>query len=124
VPKTKKTYSVAIIEKLVREELAAYLAEIAPYGRKSKAQRLGKFLTKDLFAKDPSIAKKEKRLKQEQRVREIFSDIAMSISNAPPDLESKIQLLRDLKERLSHALIWGDEPLLDLISEDDTNEKK
>ena len=64
------------------------------------------------------------RLKQEQRVREIFSDIAMSISNAPADLESKIQLLRDLKERLSQALIWGDEPLLDLISEDDTNEKK
>ena len=112
--KTKKTYSKALIEKLIREELAeATWADFL--GKEERTKR------RDAAAQK---AKRAKRVEQEQRVRNIFSDIARSLARVPQDLEGKVSMLRDLKETLSRALIWGDDPLMDLISEDATDGEK
>ena len=115
-----KTQVKKLIEQLIREELNKMsLEETTPhtYGHKTRGQRIGRFLTKDLFAKKPEATAKEKRLEAEQRVRALYSDIARTLGSMPPQLEDKITLLRDIKEKISQALIWGDEPLLDLVKE-------
>jgi|TARA_R110000824_G_scaffold14091_2_gene60411 hypothetical protein len=97
-----------LIEELVREEL--------------NETGLGDFLTKDLFAKAPQAKKQEQRLEAEQRVRALFSDIARTLATVPQDLEGKIRTLRDIKEKISQALIWDKPALLDLL--DKASEKE
>ncbi len=110
--KKNKTYPKELIEEMVREELAeASWPEFL--GRDAREKR------RDAKARK---AKTQKRGEQEQRVRNIFSEIARSMAVVPQDLEGKVRMLRDLKEKLSTALIWGEDPLLDLIAEDNAGE--
>ena len=101
---------------LVREALQE-AAEPYAYGPRTRAQRIGRYLTKDMFAKKPEDAAKEKRLEAEQRVRQLYSDITRTLTAVPNKLEDKIIALRDIKEKISQVLIWGDSPLLDLVKE-------
>ena len=78
---------------------------------------LSKFLTKPLFAKPPPTPEQE-RLKAEGRAQSTFDDIANMIEEAPRDLSGMIKTLRDIKEKLSQVLIWGKDPLLDIIKEE------
>jgi hypothetical protein len=94
-----------LIEELVREAL--------------NEGGLGDFLTKDLFAKSPEAKKKQLRIDAEQRARALLSDITETLRSMPQDLEGKIRTLRDIKEKISQVLIWGDSPLLDMIRESD-----
>lgn len=113
-----KAQTKELIHELISEVLnEAGQEEMIPYGRKTRAQRVGAFLTKDLFGKKPAKVEKEKRLEAEQRARALYSDIAHTLAKAPQDLEGKIRTLRDIKEKISQTLIWGDDPLLDLIDE-------
>jgi hypothetical protein len=100
---SSKTRTKALIRQLVCEEL--------------NEAGLGDFLTKPMFAKKPEQVKREKRLDAEQRARALFSDIGRTLADVPQDLEGKIRTLRDIKEKISQVLIWGEEPLLDLIKE-------
>mgnify|MGYP003627653629 CR=1 FL=1 len=112
--KTKKTYSKALIEKLIREELAeATWADFL--GKEERTKR------RDAAARK---ALRLKRVDREQRVRKIFSDIGSQLAAVPQDLEGKVRVLYALKETLSRALIWGEDPLMDLISEDGTDGEK
>ena len=125
-PKLTKAHIAYLVEKALRKKLSkASLEEAIPhtYGHKTRAQRIGRFLTKDLFAKDDAGHKKEKHLEAEQRVRALYSDIARTLGSMPPQLEDKITLLRDIKEKISRALIWGDVPLLDLIRETEDSDE-
>jgi len=110
--KKNKTYPKQLIEEMVREELAeASWADFLSRDERGKRR--------DAKARK---AKMQKRGEQEQRVRNIFSEIARSMAVVPQDLEGKVRMLRDLKEKLSTALIWGDDPLMDLIAEDSSDE--
>ena len=104
------------IEEIVRQEIADMVSEAT----------WADFLSRDERAKRRDAkarkAKLEKRGEQEQRVRNLFSEIARSMAAVPQDLEGKVRMLRDLKEKLSTALIWGDDPLMDLIAEDSRDE--
>ena len=78
---------------------------------------ISKFLTKPLFAKPPPTPEQE-RLKAEDRAQSMFDEIANMVEEAPQDLPGMINTLRDIKEKLSQVLIWGDDPLLDMIKEE------
>tara|TARA_R100001594_G_scaffold54739_1_gene88301 strand:+ start:1165 stop:1515 length:351 start_codon:yes stop_codon:yes gene_type:complete len=114
--KKSKPYTKQQIEEIVREEIAGMVSEAS----------WADFLSRDERAKRRDAkarkAKMQKRGEQEQRVRNLFSEIARSMAAVPQDLEGKVRMLRDLKEKLSTALIWGNDPLMDLIAEDNGDE--
>jgi hypothetical protein len=72
------------------------------------------YLTKPMFVKDPPAPREEEE-KAQSLVLETIDEIEEMIENLPPNLEGMIKTLRDIKEKLSNVLIWGDNPLLDLI---------
>ena len=112
-------------KKLTKNHIACLVREVLDeasphaYRSKTRGQRLGQFLTKDMFAKKPEEVAKEKRLEAEQRVRQLYSDITRALTAVPNKLEDRIIALRDIKEKISQVLIWGDAPLLDLVKEDE-----
>ena len=119
--KLTKDHIACLVREVLREEASKLSLDEAPphaYGHKTRGQRIGQFLTKDLFAKKPEAAAKEKRLEAEQRVRALYSEIARALGTVPNKLEDRIIALRDIKEKISQVLIWGDDPLLDLVQED------
>jgi hypothetical protein len=118
----KKPLTKNLIEQLVRKELKKRRLEEAEsahaYSTKTRGQRIGRYLAKDLFSKKPVELAKEKHLEAEQRVRELYSAVMRAMGTVPKKLEDKIVVLRDIKEKISQALIWGDNPLLDLVKEE------
>jgi hypothetical protein len=124
--KLTKDHIACLVREVLREEISKSSLDEAPphtYGHKTRGQRIGQFLTKDLFAKKPDDATKEKRLEIEQRVRTLYSEIARLLGAVPKKLEDRIIALRDIKEKISQVLIWGDEPLLDLVQEDGNSQE-
>jgi hypothetical protein len=74
------------------------------------------FLTKPMFGGDPPTPQEEDE-KAQALVLSTIDEIEDMLADLPPNLEGMIRTLRDIKEKLSNALIWGDNPLLDLIKE-------
>jgi hypothetical protein len=72
------------------------------------------YLTKPMFTKDPPSPQEEDEEAQ-SLVLKTIDEIEEMIENLPPNLEGMIKTLRDIKEKLSNVLIWGDNPLLDLL---------
>ena len=79
------------------------------------------FLTKSMFEKDPPTSQEEEE-KAQSLVLETIDEIEEMIENLPPNLEGMIKTLRDIKEKISEALIWGDNPLLDIIKKNEWKE--
>jgi len=79
------------------------------------------YLTKPMFEKDPPAPQEEEE-KAQSLVLETIDEIEEMIENLPPNLEGMIKTLRDIKEKISEALIWGDNPLLDIIKKNEWKE--
>jgi len=76
------------------------------------------YLTRPMFAKDPP-SRQEKEEEAQSLVLETIDEIEEMIENLPSDLEGMVITLRNIKEKISEALIWGDNPLFDLINKKD-----
>jgi len=72
------------------------------------------YLTKPMFAKKPPTGE-EKEQAAKLKILALLDEITEMMENTPTDLEGMVITLREIKEKLSRALIWGDSPLLDLI---------
>ena len=72
------------------------------------------FLAKPMFAKKP-LTDEEKKQAAKLKILDLLDEITEMMENTPTDLEGMVLTLREIKEKLSRALIWGDSPLLDLI---------